>query len=170
MTQQLNYIIFDSVMGWVGISGSAQGLLQVILPQCSVQEVRKLLGASIDYAIWSPHTFQDLMERLRLYFSGQRTAFPDELDLYRATAFQGEVWEITRLIPYGETRSYAWVAEQIRKPKAMRAVGQALARNPLPIIVPCHRVVAGNGTLGGYSGGVEMKKHFLCLEASANVR
>jgi len=110
------------------------------------------------------------MERLKGYFSGSRVTFTDELDLSHATHFQREVWETTRLIPYGETRNYAWIAEQIEKPQAARAVGQALSKNPLPIIVPCHRVVASDGKLSGFSGGVEMKQHLLSLEAEANIR
>jgi len=109
------------------------------------------------------------MQRLRIYFSGHRATFPDELDLSRATPFQREVWEITRLIPYGKTRSYSWVAEQVKKPKAARAVGQAMSRNPLPIIIPCHRVLNIDGKLGGFGGGLEMKRHLLDLEASVNI-
>ncbi len=108
------------------------------------------------------------MERLRNYFGGHKVNFPDELDLSQATPFQREVWEITRLIPYGETRSYTWVAEQMGRPRALRAVGQALGRNPLPIIIPCHRVLTIDGKLGGYSGGLEMKKYLLSLEATAS--
>ena len=157
-------------MGWIGISGSTKGLLSITLPQPSVHEVHLLLGDSVSRAIWSPQLFDDLMERLKAYFSGHRITFPDKLDLSRATHFQREVWEKTRLIPYGETRSYAWVAEQIKKPRAVRAVGQALGKNPLPIIVPCHRVVASDGKLGGFGGGVEMKRCLLSLEASASIR
>ena len=109
------------------------------------------------------------MERLKVYFSGHRITFPDKFDLSQATHFQREVWEKTRFIPYGETKSYAWVAEQIKKPRAVRAVGQALGKNPLPIIVPCHRVVASGGKLGGFGGGVEMKRYLLSLEASASI-
>jgi len=105
------------------------------------------------------------MERFKTYFRGGKIIFPDELDLSGATPFQRKVWEITRLIPYGETRSYAWVAEQVNNPQAARAVGQALARNPLPIIIPCHRVITTNGKLGGFSGGVETKRRLLQLEA-----
>jgi len=168
--EELRYITFNTDMGWVGILGSAKGLLGTTLPQCSAQEARQSLGDRATYATWSPHSFEDLIQRFRSYFSGHRTTFPDELDLSQATAFQRQVWEITRLIPYGDTRSYSWVAEQIGKPGAARAVGQALARNLLPIIVPCHRVVASDGKLGGYSGGVEMKRYLLRLEASANIR
>ena len=168
MNQQVKYITFSTDMGWVAMLASAKGLLSTTLPQPSIDEVRQQLGDSVSHAIWSPHLFKDLMERLKVYFSGHRTTFPDKLDLSRATHFQREVWEITRLIPYGETRSYAWVAEQIKKPQAMRAVGQALGKNPLPIIVPCHRVVASDGGLGGFGGGVELKRHLLRLEAPVN--
>jgi len=166
MTGELKYIIFNTNMGWVGILGSTKGLVRTTLPQHSAQEARQLLGNEVNYAVWSPNLFDGLMERFKTYFRGDKIAFSDELDL-SATPFQHQVWEITKLIPYGETRSYAWVAEQIKSPKAVRAVGQALARNPLPIIIPCHRVVTTNGQLGGFSGGVEMKKRLLNLESSA---
>ncbi len=110
------------------------------------------------------------MKRLRAYFTGRKVEFPDTLDLSVATDFQREVWDATRLIPYGETRSYTWVAEQIKKPRAVRAVGQALGRNPLPVIVPCHRVLTSNGGLGGFSGGLEMKRFLLRLEATAGIK
>ena len=164
--KDLNYATFNTGVGWVGILGSTRGLLSITLPQRSTQEARQLLGDRVNRATWSPGRFQDLMKQLKIYFGGRRAAFPDELDLSRATAFQREVWEVTRLIPYGETRSYTWVAKQIKKPRAVRAVGQALARNPLPIIIPCHRVVAGDGKLGGYSGGIETKRQLLYLEGS----
>ena len=165
MTKELVYVIFDTNMGQMGILGSVKGLLRTTLPQRSTQEVRQLLGDPINQATWSPHLFKDLIERLRIYLSGHKVTFPDELDLSQATTFQRKVWKITKLIPYGETRCYPWVAEQIGK---RGAVGQALARNPLPIIIPCHRVVASDGKLGGYSGGVEMKKCLLYREASTS--
>ena len=168
MREELKYITFNSDAGWLGILGSVKGLLRATLPQHSTQEAHQLLGDRVNYAAWSPHLFDDLIQRLRIYFGAHKVNFPDELDLSRATPFQHQVWEITRLIPYGETRSYTWVAEQIGKPGAVRAVGQALARNPLPVIIPCHRVVASDARLSGYSGGVEMKKYLLYLEASAS--
>ena len=166
-TDVLNYTTFDSDMGWLGILGSARGLLCTTLPQRTVREVLRQLGDGVALASRSPHLFADLMRRLRAYFAGQQAGFPDELALSRATAFQREVWEITRLIPYGETRTYGWVAERIGKPKAARAVGQALSRNPLPIIVPCHRVIASDGKLGGFTGGLAMKRALLALESRA---
>ena len=106
----------------------------------------------------------DLIKRLNPCFSGVQVAFQDELDLGTATLFQRRVWETTQLIPYGETRSYRWVAEHMGQPTAARAVGQALAKNPIPIIIPCHRVVTNNGKLGGFSGGPKMKRYLLRLE------
>lgn len=167
MTGELKYITFNTDMGWVGILASAKGLLATTLPQRSAQEAHRLLGNSVNQATWSPRPFNDLAERLKVYFSGKKITFPDELDLWGATPFQGEVWEITRLILYGETRSYLWVAEQIKRPRAARAVGQALGRSPLPIIIPCHRVIASDGQLGGFSGGVEIKRSLLQLEANS---
>jgi methylated-DNA-[protein]-cysteine S-methyltransferase len=170
MTGQLKYTVSNIDVGWVGILGSSHGLLRTTLPQGSAQEAKQLLGGRVEEATRSDDFFADLLQRLRSYFGGHRVAFPDELDLSPATAFQREVWQLTRLIPYGETRSYTWVAGQMGKAGAVRAVGQALARNPLPIIVPCHRVVAKDGKLGGYSGGVEKKDYLLQLEASTNNR
>jgi methylated-DNA-[protein]-cysteine S-methyltransferase len=168
MTQERHYAIFNTSAGWLGIAGSETGLLRTTLPQRSAPGVHRLLGVGLNQAALSPHHFQDLMERLRAYFGGHRVEFPDRLDLSAATSFQRQVWESTRLIPYGETRSYSWVAEQIKQPKAVRAVGQALGRNPMPVIIPCHRVLASNGRLGGFSGGLEMKRYLLGLESSSN--
>ena len=167
MSGEIRYTVFTTSMGWVGVSGSDRGLLCIALPQPSAQQARHLLGERRSDAVWSPDRFGDLIQRLRIYFGGGKAAFPDELDLSGATPFQRRVWEVTRLIPYGETRSYAWVAQQVDNPGAARAVGQALGRNPLPVIIPCHRVIASDGRLGGFGGGVEMKRRLLRLEASA---
>ncbi|HCP60017.1 MAG TPA: cysteine methyltransferase [Dehalococcoidia bacterium] len=169
MNEELKYITFDTDMGWVGILASARGLTHTTLPQPSAREARQLLGDWVNHATWSPHLFYDLTGRLKAYFSGHKVVFPDELDLSEASTFQREVWQITSLIPYGETRSYLWVAEQIGSPGAARAAGQALATNPLPVIIPCHRVTATSGKPGGYSGGVKMKRYLLNLEAPAAV-
>ena len=164
---EIKYAIFDTSMGWVGVLGSTQGLLRTTLPQHSIQQARLLLGASLNQAVLLPGLFDGLIGRFRVYFCGGEITFLDKLDLSRATPFRRRVWEVTKGIPYGETRSYAWVAQQVGKEEAARAVGQALARNPLPIIIPCHRVLTTDGGLGGFGGGVEMKKALLNLEASA---
>lgn len=104
--------------------------------------------------------------QLTEYFEGTRTAFDLPLDL-RGTPFQLKVWQALRRIPHGETRSYADVARAIRAPQAMRAVGGANGRNPVGIVVPCHRVIAASGGLGGFSCGLEYKKKLLALESRA---
>ncbi|MGD0883933.1 MAG: methylated-DNA--[protein]-cysteine S-methyltransferase [Thermodesulfovibrionales bacterium] len=103
-------------------------------------------------------------KQLSSYFRGTLREFDQQIDFLRGTDFEKEVWLCLKNIPYGETRSYKWIAERIGRPQAVRAVGQALSRNPLPIVVPCHRVIESNGSLGGYSGGVDIKRRLLDLE------
>lgn len=105
------------------------------------------------------------VRELKEYFSGRRRAFTVPLDL-RGTPFQLRVWKALQRIPYGKTRSYGDIARQVRRPRAFRAVGQANHRNPIAIIVPCHRVIAADGTLGGYGGGLDMKRFLLNLEGA----
>jgi methylated-DNA-[protein]-cysteine S-methyltransferase len=165
----LRYTVFNTERGWVAVLGSSRGLVRITLPRPSPEEAQKLLGDDAGRAVPSFHRFTAIICRLRKYFAGSAAEFPDSLDLGEATAFQRRVWEAARLIPRGQTRSYAWVARQIGRPGAARAVGQALGRNPLPPIVPCHRVLAGDGGLGGFSGGLELKKYLLSLEDPAAI-
>ena len=102
---------------------------------------------------------------LEEYFAGRRTAFSVPLSMH-GTPFQMEVWAALRTIPYGETRSYASLAAQIGRLRACRAVGMANHVNPLPIFVPCHRVVGADGRLTGYAGGLDVKKYLLKLEGA----
>lgn len=97
------------------------------------------------------------------YFDGIRRTFTFPISL-QGTPFQKEVWRALRSIPYGETRTYGQIAAQIGRPKAVRAVGMANHRNPLPIVVPCHRVVGADGSLTGYAGGLDIKTLLLRLE------
>jgi methylated-DNA-[protein]-cysteine S-methyltransferase len=166
MSVELKYTISHIGVGWVGILGSSRGLVRTTLPLPSAGEVERQLGDRLKGAVRSDDSFAGLVKRLRSYFAGERVSFNDKPDPSSASAFQRRVWEITRLIPYGETRSYGWVAGQLGKDGAARAVGRALGQNPLPVIIPCHRVVAKDGSLGGYSGGVGIKKELLRLEAS----
>jgi len=170
MPQELYYFIFQTGAGWLGVAASPRGLRRLTLPQASEPEASRRLGFTQKEATWSPQPFQDLAARLGDYFAGHAVAFPDELDLCGATAFQRRVWAATRLIPRGETRSYAWVAAEIKQPGAARAVGQALGRNPLPVIIPCHRVLAAGGGLGGFTGGLAMKEYLLGLETGTGIR
>lgn len=101
--------------------------------------------------------------QLREYFAGARRTFDLPLAPH-GTAFQRRVWAALRTIPYGETRTYGELAAAIGSPNASRAVGMANHRNPIPIIIPCHRVIGANGTLTGYAGGLEIKRRLLALE------
>lgn len=108
-------------------------------------------------------------QQLEEYFSGTRRTFAMKLDP-AGTAFQNQVWNALQAIPFGETRTYGGIAEQIGNPKAVRAVGAANGRNPIPIIVPCHRVIGSNGTLTGFSGGLAIKSRLLALEGGSDRR
>jgi methylated-DNA-[protein]-cysteine S-methyltransferase len=105
------------------------------------------------------------LEEIAEFLDGNRRDFTVPLDLH-GTTFQLQVWNALRRIPYGETRSYADIARAVGRPKAARAVGMANHWNPLAIVVPCHRVVASDGSLGGYAGGLDKKTRLLRLEAS----
>ena len=103
-------------------------------------------------------------KELRSYLRGRSRSFSTPCDLRGLPAFTHAVLKAATQIPYGEVRSYRWLAQRLGKPKAARAVGNALARNPIPIIIPCHRVVRSNGTIGGYALGTGLKKRLLEME------
>jgi len=113
----------------------------------------------------SPDLLRSYTEQLDEYFSGQRREFTFPLDL-RGTDFQLACWHALLGIPYGETRTYADIARAVGKPNAFRAVGMANNRNPVAIVVPCHRVIASDGTLCGYGGGLDVKRKLLELEGA----
>ena len=105
---------------------------------------------------------KDLLDR---YFDGESVDFREvPVKIEMGTDFQNSVWNTIHQIPHGEVRSYKWIAEQIGRPKAVRAVGNATGSNPITIIIPCHRVIGSNGNLGGYGGGLERKRQLLTLE------
>ena len=113
----------------------------------------------------SPRRLRPYVSQLEEYFAGSRREFTFQLDL-RGTDFQIACWRALLAIPYGETRSYADIARAVGKPNAFRAVGMANNRNPLAIVVPCHRVIASDGTLCGYGGGLDVKRKLLELEGA----
>jgi methylated-DNA-[protein]-cysteine S-methyltransferase len=164
----LYFCLIDTSLGSMGIIASQIGLREVILPKPSntvvYQTVLQKYGIAHETAL---SFLGDLPQRFELYFAGGRVDFPDALDLSNATDFQKSVWKATQTIPYGETRSYNWVAGESGYNRAARAVGQALGKNPFPIVVPCHRVIAGDGNIGGFSGGIGVKKYLLHLENQA---
>ncbi|MBU0742457.1 methylated-DNA--[protein]-cysteine S-methyltransferase [bacterium] len=113
--------------------------------------------------IEDPSAFEDLRSQLAEYFIGQRETFDVPLDL-RGTPFQLNVWQRLRTIPYGKLKTYKEIAQAIKRPAAMRAVGQAAGHNPVPILVPCHRLIGTKRTLVGFAGGLSVKAQLLRLE------
>lgn len=160
---QVNYTTFKSPFGWSGVARSPHGIARVLFGKSSEAEVESLIHNDLT-ATKSDAGLSDATDQLMRYFSGEPLNFALELDPQVGTDFQRAVWDATYQIPYGEVRSYSWVAQQIGKPKATRAVGTAEGANPLPIIVPCHRVLRSNGALGGYSAGLHWKPKLLALE------
>ncbi len=108
----------------------------------------------------------EAVRQLDRYFAGRQTSFDLPLRLYGGTPFQQSVWRALQAIPYGQTTSYAVVSQSIGRPAAVRATGGAIGRNPLGIVIPCHRVVGSHGALTGYTGGLDRKRALLALEAA----
>jgi methylated-DNA-[protein]-cysteine S-methyltransferase len=144
-------------------------------PLTLVAEDGKLAGLYMDkqrhlpapetFGVPDPDGFTEVVQQLKEYFAGERTDF-DLPIAFAGTDFQRTVWTALRDIPYGETISYGELAERIGKPSASRAVGLANGKNPIGIIVPCHRVVGSKGDLTGYGGGIERKRFLLDFERS----
>jgi methylated-DNA-[protein]-cysteine S-methyltransferase len=166
MRVEMKYTVFPTPVGWIGLLASDDGLRGTTLPQPAAEAAQALLGPEAAQAEAVPGAFAGLIDRFQAYFQGQRVAFDDRLDLSTGTPFQQAVWAATRRIGYGETRTYRWVAGQMGRPLGARAVGQALGANPLPLIIPCHRVIGSDGGLAGFGGGLEMKRYLLRLEQS----
>lgn len=121
--------------------------------------------------VWieSPAMLKPYEEQLHAYFRGELREFTCNLDLV-GTEFQKKCWRALLRIPYGKTCSYADIAREVGSPRGFRAVGQANHNNPIPIIVPCHRVITSSGTLGGYGGGLKLKDHLLRLEKTPQIQ
>ena len=152
------YARFESPVGDLFMIAEAEQLVEILFdsgaqePESDWREGGRLLSR--------------VQRQLGAYFSGRRRAF--ELPLApRGTPFQRKVWRQLERIPYGATRSYAQLAKKVGKPTAFRAVGAANGQNPIPIVIPCHRVVGSDGTLTGFGGGLEMKRFLLEHESGA---
>jgi methylated-DNA-[protein]-cysteine S-methyltransferase len=134
--------IFSTPLGWAGIGILEQGICRIVLPRGSQQkannelEKRKRRKSETAVSRSSDRDMKRTIKQLQQYFFGRRVSFDLPLDLSYYTPFQKAVWKAAATIPYGETRSYAWIANKIGKPKAARAVGQALGANPVPILIP----------------------------------
>lgn len=161
------YRTVDSPVGPLLLAATDRGLLRVAFASEGYAAVLEGLAVEVSPRILrAPRRLDPVARELDEYFEGRRTAFDLPLDRRLSKGFRLEVLERLPEIPYGSTASYAAVASRVGHPRAMRAVGSACATNPLPLVVPCHRVVRSDGSMGGYGGGVEAKRALLALEAA----
>ena len=170
----LYFSSFLTPLGYVYIAKSTHGVCQISFPYSKENDIVRLIqnnklsrsvhGRTRINIQRNDSLLKYEMNLLKAYFKGKQVDFDFPLDLSGGTPFQILVWNKLREIPYGECRSYAWVAEQIGNPRAVRAVGMANNKNPLPPVIPCHRVIGSDGSLTGYASGLHIKKYLLEIE------
>jgi methylated-DNA-[protein]-cysteine S-methyltransferase len=155
--------------GWVGVRATERGIAACTLPCATVAQALLQMGAI--HVAQPPSAVSGVLHRalrdLRRFFAGERVALRFPLDLSGLPEFTCRVLLTVAGIPYGETCTYGEVARRAGNARAARAVGQVMARNPLALIVPCHRVVGGDGRLVGFGGGLDLKRGLLALEGAA---
>jgi O-6-methylguanine DNA methyltransferase len=154
----------------MGISASEKGVRAIVLPKSSRHAAERALrsGVSVDGrpAAGTGALLRDARRQVLRYLKGASRSLDFPLDLSAGTPFQRRVWRAALRIPYGRARSYQWIASKVGGKRSARAVGGALGANPVPLIVPCHRVVTHDGSLGGFSGGLSVKRKLLDLEGT----
>jgi len=160
--------LFETSLGFGGVIAGEKGVVGVFLPFSGESEVEltKRIILLYPFAVNESRVTREAAISLQNYFAGERVSFDIPFDRSCFTQFQDEVYGAVSRIPYGSVKSYGEIAALIGRPKAARGVGAAVARNPLPIIIPCHRVVGSSGNLTGYSaaGGINSKKWLLLME------
>ena len=172
--ETLYFSSFLTSLGYVYIAKSANGVWQISFPYSTENDIVHLIRNTIPSHLIHGMKRANIQRNdsllryeinlLQAYFKGKQVDFDFPLDLSSGTTFQIKVWEKLQKIPYGECRSYKWVAEQIGHPHAFRAVGMASNKNPLPPVIPCHRVIGSDRTLTGYASGLHIKKYLLEME------
>lgn len=167
---KLYFDYFESHLGWVGMLASSKGIRRTTIPQDSKKKCLELLGAERDSFSQDTDVLLDIKEKLLKYFYGNEVSFNNVLiDIDGASEFSRQTLNVCRSIPFGETRTYRWLAIQVGRPNAFRAVGNVMSKNPLPILIPCHRVIASGGGVGGYASRdarIDIKRSLLDLESS----
>jgi methylated-DNA-[protein]-cysteine S-methyltransferase len=163
----ISYTAADSPFGSLLVAATKRGLVRLAFPEEEVDAVLDRLASRISPRIVSaPAPLDPVRRELEEYFAGRRQGFDVPLDWSLTGAFARKVLHVTASIPYGGVLSYAAVAAEAGSPRASRAAGNALGANPIPIVIPCHRVLRSGGALGGYGGGVERKRWLLELEGA----
>ena len=159
---------FDTNLGWFGLARSAQGICASVLFRTNREEIMETLLVGWPSGMLANEvSMADVVQRVRDFTDGHRVSFDGlQYDLGACTAFGRCVYEYVRTVEWGETVSYGDVARAVNRPFAARAVGQTMSRNPLPLFVPCHRVISADGSIGGFGGGnsVALKRKMLALE------
>jgi len=162
------YRSIDTPVGKLLLAATDQGLVRVAYASEGHDSVLTTLAQTISPRVLNAPARLDAAAReIDEYFTGRRVSFDMPLDLRLSRGFRREVLAQLLGIGYGKTATYAWVAAAAGNPKAVRAAGSACATNPIPVVIPCHRVVRSDGTIGRYAGGSDMKKALLALEASS---
>lgn len=161
-------MIFVTPWGWMGMSETKKGIDAIVLPKPSRSAVEAALGSSGDEPIdhQTSERLQAAQTQVIEYLTRMRQSFDFPLDLSQGTSFQRMVWRMLQRVPYGKLRSYRWIAARVGGRQYARAVGNAVGANPVPIVIPCHRIVAHDGALGGFSGGLSVKRKLLTLEGT----
>jgi methylated-DNA-[protein]-cysteine S-methyltransferase len=160
------YATVDSPFGPLLVAASTRGLLRLAYPDEPVEALMAELAEEVSPRILeAPSRLDPLRRQLEEYFAGSRRSFEFPIDWRLVHGFGRDVLRVTAHIPYGKVSTYGDVAVQTGRPKASRAVGNALGANPMPIVIPCHRVVRTGGGLGGYTGGIHRKERLLQLES-----
>ena len=154
----------ETPIGSVFVAISNSGLFDVAFGVTNQLRYVARLGTRVERALPDQRAVSGVLEQLDSYFSGNVTRFSIPLDLRVPTDFTDRVLRNASRIPFGQTTSYGEIAKRVDSPRASRAVGAALGRNPIPIVVPCHRVIASDGRIGGFTGGLAIKKALLRLE------
>ncbi len=157
------YTSIKTQIGNLGLIRNDDYLLKIYLPN---KEISKQILQQIypnENIVENKSGFNDVVNQLTEYFAGKRKRFTIKTKIQLSPFYKKTLTEVAK-VPYGETVSYSQIAQKLNSPKAARAVGSANARNPLPIIIPCHRIIANNGKLGGYAGGLKIKKYLLKFE------
>ena len=160
------YDVVDSPVGPLLIAESELGVCRISFDPEPERELDGLAAGVGTRVLRSPRRLDAARRELHEYFEGTRTTFDLPVDLTLAGAFQRVVLEELARVPYGTTTTYGWLAAKVGNPRAARAVGGAMNRNPIPIVLPCHRVVGSSGTLVGYGGGLDRKRALLELEGA----
>ncbi len=165
----LHYSVVPGPWGLMGLAASGRGLIHIQSKIASEAAYVAFLKRSFDRIPGkNSKRLKPVSDQLRLYLKGKLKTFDVPLDLFTGTPFQKQVWKKLASIPYGETRSYAWLARAVKRPNASRAVGNANGKNPIPLLLPCHLVIQSDGGLGGYTGGLHIKKYLLELERTGH--